>query len=77
MKKDLKALGVSEDWYGEAQDRGKWRAAWSQSLSEHQHAHEARGTGGEKTVLCIVWGDTSGERVIRFVISVLLRDRGQ
>ena len=35
-KMDLKAVGLSDgEWYDEAQDRGRWRNAWSQGLSEH------------------------------------------
>ena len=50
--KDLKAVGLSENWYGEAQIKGTWRAAWNQCLSEHQHTHEAGRADVEKNVLC-------------------------
>ena len=53
---DLRTVGLGEDWYDGAQERGKWRAAWTQSLSEHQHTWEARRAGVEKNVLCIECG---------------------
>ena len=37
VKRDLRTVGLCEDWYGDAQERGTWRAAWSQDLREHQH----------------------------------------
>ena len=33
MKRDLKAVGIYDgSWYSAAQDRGKWREAWSQGV---------------------------------------------
>ena len=52
MKKDLKAVQVGEDWYSVAQDRGKWRSAWSQNLAEHQATQQRGRLTEEKNVLC-------------------------
>ena len=55
-KKDVKAMEIGEDWYNVAQDRGKWRSAWSQNLAEHQAAQQRGRLRGEKNVLCDVCG---------------------
>ena len=39
-----------------AQDRGKWRSAWSQNLGEHQAAQQIGRLRGKKNVLCDVCG---------------------
>ena len=56
VKEDLKAVGLSENWYGEAQIRGRWRAAWNRSLSEHHLAQEAGRAEVEKNLLCTECG---------------------
>ena len=51
-KRNLRTVGLGEDWYGEAQERGRWKAVWSQSLSKHSmHAWAARRAGVDKNVL--------------------------
>ena len=55
-KKDLKAVQVGDDWYSVAQNRGKWRSAWSQNLAEHQTRKQRERLTGEKNVLCDVCG---------------------
>ena len=47
-----------------AQDRGKWRSAWSQNLAEHQAAQQRGQLRGEKNVLCDVT-DVCGKRFRR------------
>ena len=64
-KKDLKAMEIGVDWYNVAQDRGKWRSAWSQHLAEHQAAQQRGRLRGEKNVLYDVGG--SDEKVTRHV----------
>ena len=49
-------MEIGEDWYIVAQDRGKWRSAWSHSLAEHQAAQQRGRLRGEKNVLCDVCG---------------------
>ena len=57
VKSDLKVVGMNAcNWCSEAQDRGKWRAAWSQSLIEYQQAQETRRSGAEKIVVCVECG---------------------
>ena len=57
VKRDLKVVGMNVcNWYSEAQDRGKWRAAWNQSLIENQQANETRRSGAEKNVVCVECG---------------------
>ena len=56
MKRDLKVVGMSVcNWYSEAQDRGKWSAAWNQRLIENQQVNETR-PGAEKNGVCVESG---------------------
>ena len=52
-KNGLKAVQVGRDWHSVAQDRGKWRNAWSQNLVEHQTVQQRGQLIGEKNVLCV------------------------
>ena len=54
---DLKAVQVGEDWYSVAQDRGKWRSAWSQRVpsSTTERTAERR----EECVVQWVWEEFS------------------
>jgi hypothetical protein len=57
VKKALKAVQLGGDWYDMAQDREKWRTAWSDNLVEHQRqTQRLRGARGEKTVECLDCG---------------------
>ena len=57
MKSDLNVVGIGVcNWYSETQDKGKWRAAWNQSMMENQQANETRRSGAEKNVLCVECG---------------------
>ena len=56
VKRYLKAVGCDGSWYSAEQHRGKWREAWSQGMSEHQQAQEARRLEAEKNVVCTKCG---------------------
>ena len=53
VKRDLKSVEVTDgEWYGDAQNRRKWREVWSHRLTENQQAQAAGLSRGEKTVVC-------------------------
>ena len=74
---DLKDVQVGKDWFSVAQDRGKWRSAWSQHLTQHQMAQQRGQLIGEKNVLCDVYGRSLGERITKHVTSVQQRGEGR
>lgn len=73
MKMDLKAVGISDgNWYV---DRGKWRAAWSHNLSEHQQAQDAKKRQERRRMWCVMSEEgVSVGKVTRLATSVLLRE---
>ena len=57
VKRDMKAVGIGDgSWCSAVQYRGKWMETWSQGMSEHQQAQEARRLEVEKNVVCTECG---------------------